>query len=265
MTALTTLLLPPRRDHTLAMQQGELMVPAPQSSFDLAIVIDVLRATSVMVTALNAGAKSVTTCGTIKEARSLADRQQSEVVLCGERNCQKITGFDLGNSPNEYQEASVLGKHVILTTTNGTAAIEAMNEVSSLIIASFLNLSIVVERMATADSVCIVCAGTNGFVTAEDVLLAGALVWEMERLKGDTQLDDASMLASAFWCNRLSISPQQTHFPDPLTLSRCFEQTLGGRNLLRLGFGKDLDTCSHINSQPVIPVRVQAKPSEFRL
>ncbi|MGO4375029.1 2-phosphosulfolactate phosphatase [Paenibacillus sp. MCAF20] len=82
-----------------------------------AIIIDVLRATSTIISAIEAGASCVLPAETVMEARAL---QKPGDLLGGERFCRKIAGFDLGNSPDEYSEQNVAGKRVILTTTNGT-------------------------------------------------------------------------------------------------------------------------------------------------
>ena len=92
-----------------------------------AIVIDVLRATSSMAAALNAGARSVHAVATVEDARGLAERLgREDTVLGGERESVRLPGFDLGNSPLEYTGDVVAGKRIVMTTTNGTQAIDAV-------------------------------------------------------------------------------------------------------------------------------------------
>jgi len=234
-------------------------------SCELAVVIDVLRATSVMVTALSAGADSIVTCGTIQQARDRASRLKSQSILCGERNCQRIEGFDLGNSPAEYTSQRVSGKHLILTTTNGTRAIQSMHAAPSVAIASFLNLSSVVKRIAAAESVSIVCAGTNGQVTGEDVLLAGALISRLRFFGKSMRLDDSSEIANAFWDLRIEARKNGSSVSETSLLEDCLGQTLGGRNLKHLGFEKDLQACSKIDSFTGVPMRTLNSTDTFIL
>ena len=121
---------------------------------DVAVVVDVLRATSVMTTAFGSGVKRIFTCCQVAEAVSLAeqientDQENQRPLLCGERSCKPISGFDHGNSPSEYTPERVRGQTLIMTTTNGTKAIEAAFSAKRLIAASFLNLPKVVETLA---------------------------------------------------------------------------------------------------------------------
>ncbi|MBL6724963.1 MAG: 2-phosphosulfolactate phosphatase [Rubripirellula sp.] len=230
---------------------------------DLAVVIDVLRATSVIVTALNSGAKQVTTCGTVDEARHFASKSPGRSLLCGERNCKKIDGFDLGNSPLEYVPEIISGAEIFLTTTNGTRAIESMSEVPSVAIASFLNLSSVVEKVLAYKTVCIVCAGTNDQVTLEDVLLAGALVSRVRLSTDLIQVDDASELAATLWQSRVESGLAEKKVSESSLLVECLRDTYGGRNLSRLGFFEDLSVCGQIDSLSGVPMRFSKDPTRF--
>lgn len=234
----------------------------PSSDSDIAVVIDVLRASSVMVSALGAGASEIRTCRTIDEARQLADDLSPRPLLAGERGCRPIDGFDLGNSPAEYIPQRVAGRCVVLTTTNGTVAIEAAHAARQLVIASFLNLSAVVETVLTAERVHLVCAGTDGYVTGEDVLLAGALIDRCERTETVTDLCDASVLARQLWHSWFGHQPA---VPDPQSLSERLRWTQGGRNLARVGYDADLMRCAAIDSIGVVPQRISQSPSRFAL
>lgn len=258
MTAITTYLLPSFASNSADLGGAD---SEDFGQYDLAVVIDVLRATTVMVTALNAGATGVITCRSIDEARGLADRLQDQAVLCGERHCQKIDGFNLGNSPSEYSREVIGGKQVILTTTNGTHAIEAMHHVPELVIASFLNLSTVVEKIASVQTACIVCAGTNGEVTSEDVLLAGALVSQMNAEGHSLTLDDASKISALVWESFKGANVAS--LPSPKLLASRLRETQGGKNLCNLGYERDLLYCAQINSCSVLPRRVGKSPTQF--
>ena len=102
-----------------------------------AVVIDVLRATSTIITALQYGCEGVIPVETVYQAK---ERQLEGTYLGGERNGKKIPGFDLGNSPFEYMSPELRGKKVILTTTNGTRAIQKSSKASCVVAAALLNV-----------------------------------------------------------------------------------------------------------------------------
>ncbi len=137
---------------------------------DTAVVIDVLRATSTITLALASGYERVRVAGSIDDAEQLrADGR----VLAGEVRCARAPGFDLGNSPEET--LSPRGAELVLATTNGAPAIVASAKVAGeVLVASLLNLAAVAGRIGEGD-VLLVCAGTDGRVSIEDVYLAGRL------------------------------------------------------------------------------------------
>jgi 2-phosphosulfolactate phosphatase len=232
---------------------------AIDATTDVAVVIDVLRATSVIATALSAGADSVVTCREVTQAREYADSFSPRPLLCGERQCQPIDGFDLGNSPAEYTSERVLGRRLVLTTTNGTTAIEATQHAAKVVTASFLNLSSVVSSIADVGKVHLVCAGTDGHITIEDVLLAGALIDRCRSSYSAVATGDESVLASQLW--QSWFDSQQ--MPGREALSARLRETRGGRNLVRQGYHADLDRCASIDSLQILPQRVSRDPVTF--
>ncbi len=162
------------------------LIPPGALEGGVAIVVDVLRATTVMVHALAAGAKAVVPCGEIDEA--IAHRQANppgSVILGGEREGLPIEGFDLGNSPAAYTEAVCRDRTVVMTTTNGTRAILASLTAERVLVAAFPNLSATVAAVAAEDRarpVHVVCSGTDGHISLEDSFLAGALTRNLGRL-----------------------------------------------------------------------------------
>lgn len=267
MTSITTLLLPAvSQSGTRPTECEPRSTPIAQlNDCDLAVAIDVLRATSVIVKALASGAESVMTCETIEQAHRLAESEPDRTLLCGERNCQKVDGFALGNSPSEYTSENVHGKRLVLTTTNGTKAIEMASPVPSLAIASFLNLSAVISRILRARHTCIICAGTNGVITSEDVLLAGALVTGIKNVCKAAQFDDASEISASFWESSMNLDPKDSDQSIALQLADRLQRTEGGRNLIGVGYENDLLACSQINSLPILPMRKAVSPSCFEL
>ncbi|NLY49868.1 MAG: 2-phosphosulfolactate phosphatase [Firmicutes bacterium] len=157
-----------------------------------AVVIDVLRATSVMVTALANGAHSIRTVAEVESARSLADSYPpGTVLLGGERRALPIPGFDFGNSPLEYTKNTVQGKTIILTTTNGTRALETLKGVRPLFIGAFLNGSAVAKALASlGQDATLVCSGTRGHFSLDDAACAGMVSARLQELVPGLELDD---------------------------------------------------------------------------
>ena len=241
---------------------------------DLAIVIDVLRATSVMATALHHGSQEIVTCRTVDEAKSLADTwavENTRPLLGGERECRPIDGFDLGNSPSEYPEAVVAGRPLVLTTTNGTAAIAAAASTKHLLAASFVNLSATAAALGAADSVHIICAGTNNRITGEDVLCAGALLDRLLAKRDPCRpavdlIGDETMIALDHWLgegwrdNGYRVGDCRASG----SLARRLAESQGGRNLIAVGYGDDIATCARTDSKPAVVARVATDPPTFR-
>jgi 2-phosphosulfolactate phosphatase len=143
-----------------------------------AIVIDVLRATTVMVHALAAGCEAIIPCREIVEARAVAEALgPGRAILAGERQGVPIEGFDLGNSPNSFTPEVCGGRTVVMTTTNGTKAILASLEAEQVLVAGFVNChATCIAAIALGRPIHVVCAGTDGEVSLEDTLLAGRFV-----------------------------------------------------------------------------------------
>src|SRR5262249_5230106 len=144
----------------------------------VAVVIDVLRATTTMIHALAAGCDAILPCATVEEARCRADHLPAgKVLLGGERDGLPLPGFDIGNSPREYTAARCKGTTLVLTTSNGTRALLHAAGADRVLVAAFTNFSAVCEQLrAERRPVHIVCAGDAGGVALEDVLLAGGPV-----------------------------------------------------------------------------------------
>jgi 2-phosphosulfolactate phosphatase len=159
------------------------LIPAGALRDGVAIVVDVLRATTVMAHALAAGCREIIPCAEIEEARAVATCvPEGTALLAGERGGLPIGGFDLGNSPEEFTPDVCRDKTIVMTTTNGTRAILASLDADHIYVAGFVNLSATVDDILVQflkkdrrPSIHIVCAGSEGHPTSEDDLLAGAL------------------------------------------------------------------------------------------
>src|SRR5262245_46561711 len=169
------------------------LVPEGRLAGAVAVVLDVLRATTTIVHALAAGCVAVRPCAEVEEARDLAGSMRAgRVLLGGERGGVPLPGFDLGNSPGEYTAKVCRGRTLVLTTTNGTRALVRAAEADRCLVAGFVNFSAVCEQLRQdARPVHIVCAGIVGEVSLEDTLLAGAFVEYLCEV-GDVRLNDGA-------------------------------------------------------------------------
>ncbi|HYW35723.1 MAG TPA: 2-phosphosulfolactate phosphatase [Balneolaceae bacterium] len=145
------------------------------------VIIDVLRASTTMVTAIENGAKGIIPVENMDAAGRISQSLDSpQYLLCGEKDGKKIEGYHLGNSPLEYTRETVEGKTIILNTTNGTKAVKKAVAADELIIGSFLNLDQVVKKLSSVEQdIALVCAGWRGRLSLEDMLCAGNIVYDL--------------------------------------------------------------------------------------
>jgi 2-phosphosulfolactate phosphatase len=223
-------------------------VAAQELSRSTCIVIDVLRATTTTITALAAGALGVIPCLSIEEAcERAAALPAGQAVLGGERGGLPIPGFDLGNSPAEYTPQRVGGKLVVLTTTNGTRALLECRSASHIIVAGFVNLAAVSDVVSDPIEIDVVCAGTDGQITREDVLLAGAVA---AAAPGDWQLDDEAVVARDAW---LTLVARGAGSDLRLALIEAMRASRGGRNLIEIGMERDIELAAEIDRFAIVP------------
>ncbi|HEY2838516.1 MAG TPA: 2-phosphosulfolactate phosphatase [Pirellulales bacterium] len=226
------------------------------------VVIDVLRATSVIATALASGATRVIPCLEVDEARRIASQfPAGQVLLGGERHGLPIEGFDLGNSPGDYTPERVGGKTLVFTTTNGTRAMRHCHQAGRVLLGAFVNLRAVISQLVQSESVHLLCAGTNGEITREDVLLAGAITFGLTlpdnpAMAGEwyrCQLNDQARLARDAW--QVARPPAELPFveAEPIWLWKALTATQGGRNLKAIGLERDVTFCSALDRFNVVP------------
>jgi 2-phosphosulfolactate phosphatase len=207
------------------------------------VVIDVLRASSTIITALTNGAKEVVPVGTVEFAVKVSGGIfGGQTLLGGERNTKKIEGFALGNSPSEYTKEIVNGKSIVFYSTNGSRAIVKAKYSANLFICSFNNLKQLAKHLKKLnEDVIILCAGNNNFFSLEDAVCAGMLISELITGNKKNKLTDASTSA--------------------LTLFKSFgknifkmlSETDHGQLLITNGFEEDLKACAEFDSTDVIP------------
>jgi 2-phosphosulfolactate phosphatase len=211
------------------------------------VVIDVLRASTSIATALANGARAVIPVDSTEEVVTRAKAfARSEVKLAGERQMRPIPGFDLGNSPREFSREVVEGKTVLLSTTNGTAAIASLQGPRDVVIGSYVNFSAVLAMLRAAlrggADIAILCAGRDRQFSLEDAACAGRFVHQAMRRRTDVAVNDAAF-ASMLIDRRYSDN-----------LMRLFSASAHGRALSEAGYGDDLTDCAAIDSYPIIPI-----------
>lgn len=171
-----------------------------------AVVIDMLRATSVITTAINNGCKRVIPVLTIEEAMATKERLEKEVILGGERKGLKIDGFDFSNSPLEYTREVIEGKTLVMTTTNGTRAIRGSLNAANILIGSVLNGRAVAERLAELkNDVVIVNAGTYGEFSIDDFICSGYIINCLSKIT-TVELSDVAITANYIYSNNEDIN-----------------------------------------------------------
>lgn len=207
------------------------------------IVIDVLRASSTIITALNNGAKEIIPVSGIESAMKLSGGIfGGHTLLCGERNTKKIEGFALGNSPLEFSEQLIANKTVVLYTTNGSKAIVKSKFSENLFIGAFLNLNFLTNYLLNLKKdIVIVCAGNNNFFSLEDSLCAGFIVDKILQKEKDVFLTDSAktviLLKKKYHQNILEALKESEH----------------GNLLMQNGFEKDVEFCAQNSVVNLIP------------
>ena len=208
----------------------------------VAVVIDVLRATSVIAQAVASGARAIYPAGTIEEAVRLGQNlDRAELILCGERGGLRIEGFDLGNSPLEFTPDAVADRMLVMSTTNGTPAMMVAMPSRRTYAASFLNLGAVAAALSGEEAIAIVCAGREGRFALEDAVCAGMLVERVTGGRDDVVLDDSAIAAVAL----------ARHFGGDL--DAMMRDTAAGRQLIGIGHDHDVVYCAGVDQLDVVP------------
>jgi 2-phosphosulfolactate phosphatase len=209
-------------------------------------VIDVLRASTSVAVALANGARSVVPVADVDEAMTRARQfERSEVVLAGERRMLAIPGFDIGNSPLEFSSAAVNGRTVVITTANGTRALLDLQGAAEVVVASYVNHSVVAAMLraaARSTDISIVCAGTEGHFSLEDAACAGRYVRSIITPSAAPAVNDAA---------RACVLIDRKYGDN---IAKIFKDSAHGQALAEAGFGDDLLICAQVDSHAVVPV-----------
>ncbi len=223
------------------------LVPSGRLAGAVAVVVDVLRASTTIVHALAAGCSCVRPCVEIDEARRLAEGLPAgKALLAGERGGLPVPGFDLGNSPREFTCKTCRDTILVFTTTNGTRAILRAAEAARVLIGAFVNYSALCEQLEKeARPVHIICSGTEGEVALEDSLLAGALVDSLCDVC-EIELNDSARLAWDCFEHHGSV------------LQGALELGRGGQKLSQLGYHEDIRAAARVDQFNLVPELRQA-------
>ena len=205
------------------------------------VVIDVLRATTVMITAFEYGVKEIIPVLSPDEALEIKGRLDENVLLGGERDAELIPGFDLDNSPFSYMSDFIKDKTLVMTTTNGTSAIRAAAAAGDVLIASFRNAGAIAERLRNTVGITLICSGTNGNYTLEDGLCAGYII-DMIKNYDDVELTDFAELVYSFY------NSSKESIQDAASRAKHYKV------LKNKGFENDLEYCFRTDESSIIPV-----------
>lgn len=214
----------------------------------IVIMIDVLRASTTVCSALHNGAKEVIATETPEKAIQIYSNLSKESrFLGGERNNMRVDGFDAGNSPIEYSEDKVNNKSIIFTTTNGTQIFQKAKYEEYKLVGSFVNFNIIIDFVCKtlenkSLNISVICAGTNGRMAYEDTLCAGAFISQFNNLYPESKLTDTADAAKDLY---------QLHSDDLTSFIKLKQHP---QTLIQLGFGDDVDLCLTLDKFPVIPV-----------
>ncbi|MCP4633863.1 MAG: 2-phosphosulfolactate phosphatase [candidate division Zixibacteria bacterium] len=221
------------------------------------IVIDVLRASSTLTAALANGAEKIIPVDSVMRAQTEVKRYpKNRVLLCGERGYDKLEGFDLGNSPVEYNRDAVSGKTIIYTSTNGTRGISIGTAGKILILGSFTNFPRPADYLMDINTdISIICCGNSGVFSLEDAVCGGMFVHYITKSIRSVTTNDAAEAAVALFKRYRDSIPQM------------MEMCENGRQLALHGYHEDVVYCSRVGITDVVPVLQNGEltPLEKRL
>lgn len=213
----------------------------------LVAIVDVLRASTTVATALGNGAKTVMPLeGADDVIVRSKEFHRSAVLLAGEQGMLPIHGFDLGNSPQSFTPEVVEGKTILLTTTNGTRALLRVQGARDIVVASYVNFTAVLALMKVAASsntdIAIICAGEEGGFTLEDAACAGRYVRAIPKRPDAFEANDAAAASVLI----------EKRYGD--NIAKVFKESAHGKALQEAGFGDDLAAAAEVDSYPVVPI-----------
>lgn len=216
------------------------LYPVYKDDSSIVVIIDVLRATSAICTAFENGAEKIIPVATLEEAKK---HKVNGTLVGAEREGLPVDGFDFGNSPFHYMGEKIKGKTIVLTTTNGTQAIEAAKDAYKIVIGSFLNIDALCNFLIEEKrNVLLLCSGWKNKFNLEDAVFAGAVTDEISNRTDNYELGDAC-LALKYLAQIAKKNPNKF-----LTHSSHKER------LAKLNLKEDIRYCLTPNQTKVIPI-----------
>ncbi len=214
----------------------------------IVVIIDVLRASSTLLSALQNGCAGVIPASSIQEAQKIASGfDRKNVLLAGERKAIKPSYFDLGNSPLEFTSEVVKNKIIVLTTSNGTRLVKSLDQPSEVIACAILNVKAVTHYFNKKQkNVLLYCAGSDKKFSLEDAFCASLI---LQGLVGFSFSDGASWLLKSASCNWGSLK-KMTH----RSVLNIISQSQHAMRLKELGLAADVNYCAQINTIDLVPI-----------
>jgi 2-phosphosulfolactate phosphatase len=204
----------------------------------IVVVIDIFRATSSICYGIENGVEAIIPVATVESCESY---RHTDYLLAAERNGEVVDGFDFGNSPFAYASDKVRGRTVVLTTTNGTHAINESRQARQIVIGSFLNLTALSSWLKSQPyDVLLLCAGWKNKFNLEDTLFAGAVIHQLQ--EEEYKLDDSSIAA------------EDLYIAGKSDLDEYLKKTSHSERLKKLGIEEDIRFCLKVDITTSIPV-----------
>jgi 2-phosphosulfolactate phosphatase len=223
---------------------AEILQPPDQTTNDIYIVIDVIRATTTMNVMLDRGATKIFAAQDPEQART-AKELFPDRLLCGERNALPMPGFDYGNSPSQFFKMDLSGREMILSTSNGTRALHACPEGATRLAGSFYNAHAVTHlayQLASerGSNIAIVCSGKSGYFALDDTACAGHLLFELLHQDRELELAESAMAAIMLYKQN---PPAET-----------VEQWEASSEVIEVGLAEDLKYCISMSVSNIVPI-----------
>ena len=216
------------------------LYPVYEDNDSIVVIIDILRATSAICTAFEHGAEKVIPVASVEEAREF---KKQGYTVGAERNAVTVEGFDFGNSPFSYMGEQVRGKTIVITTTNGTHAIQVARYAHKVVIGSFLNIDSLCEWLVEENrNILLLCSGWKNKFNLEDALFAGAVTEKISSMSSRFKHGDASLALKYLY---------QLAEKDP---NKFLNYSSHKERLAGLNLKKDIRYCLTPNQTRVIPV-----------
>src|SRR5690625_3629544 len=221
--------------------------PTADTRLDVAVVIDVLRMTTTATQLFSRGLDRLAVVASVDGARKPA--AENSALLLGERGGLPLPGFDFGNSPLEHRDSDLSGKTAVISTTNGSRAVEAAAAARHVLLGAIVNARSTARRaVSLADGkVTLICSGTDGLASFEDVLGAGLICECLLEEQPAAEVSDAARV-----CLQVLRAPDSG-----IRLARHAD------TLLQLGFGDDLDFAAARDSLPLVAERTESGSAWF--